>query len=294
MSHIVKKTCLALIFIFLMPGPFSGVFPAAAGATGEAEVSRPAAPREQPALIPTDFKNSDNLKYQIRALKSVMVSISSNYSENDAYAKNFFKNLINVVADCQVTPVESAGISEELAELMLKLKVVEEEETRLFRQFAKVLDEAYIPKSTINKMIARTRDVVMILKNKKNEQSDADGLIYKYYGVDGKGHKVFDRGETKYRGRSSFSGDDSGKTAELLKKYAPEDGGKKKKIVGIEFMDPNATPDETLKKQTEKDASKKDSAAREQSEIDELFENKPEKPKTETNKPEEPKPEEKK
>jgi len=286
MSHIVKKTCLAVMFIFLMPEPFSGGFTAEASATEEAAVSAPAV-REQPALVPSDFKNSDNLKYQIRALKSVMVSISSNYSENDAHAKNFFKNLINVVADCQVTPVESAGISEELAELMVRLKVVEEEESRLFRQFAKVLDEAYIPKSTINKMIARTRDVVSILKNKKNEQADADGLIYKYFGVDGKGHKVFDRGETKYRGKSSFIGDDRGKAAELIEKFTAEDTGKKKKIVGMEFMDPNATPDETLKKQTEKDNSKKDSAAKEQSEIEELFEKKPEPKKEEDKKTEE-------
>ncbi len=305
MSYIVKRTCLAIVIIMMIaPVPISGILPASARATGETEVSSPAAreqpateavevsqpiPREQPALVPSNFKNSDNLKYQLRALKSVMMSISSNYSENDVHAKNFFKNLINVVADCQVTPIESAGISEELAELMVRLKVVAEEESRLFRQFAKVLDEAYIPKTTINKMISRTRDVALILKNKKNEQSDADGLIYKYYGVDGKGHNVFDRGETKYRGKSSFVGENHGNTAELLKKFTAEDGGKKKKIVGIEFMDPNATPDETLKNQAEKDTSKKNSEAKEQAEIDELFENKPG-----TNKPEDEKAEDKK
>lgn len=210
--------------------------------------------------LPEKFKNIDNLKFAIKKLKNMFVSYSASYNENDGQLKTFISDIVSCLEDCDISAMESAGLAESLAETIVRLKVMPDEQKRIYDQFVRVMDEAEVKRSVSNKMVDDARAVAEMISGGKNAQGAPNNLIYKYYGVDAKGHAAHklekDRGVV--RGKSSFFGTGKTETAEMIQKYGDDPSDNKKKIIGIEFMDPVAARDNeaagAAAKQEKKDA----------------------------------------
>lgn len=249
------------IFSFLAAGAVLAAaihFTAAGGACQG--VAEKASPKE--VVLPESFKNAENLKFAIKKLKSMFVTYSVGYNENDGQLKTLITDIVSCVGDCDVSAMEAAGLSESLAETIFRLKVMPDGQKRIYDQFVRVLDEAGIKRSLSNDIADDARGVYEIISQGKESQGAPNNLIYKYYGVNGKGHAAHKTEKEKnfIRGKDSFFGAGKAETAEMIKKYSDDKAGKKKKIVGMEFMDPVAARETHAPGGDAKGAEKKDAA----------------------------------
>ncbi|HOD41001.1 MAG: hypothetical protein BWY32_01822 [bacterium ADurb.Bin243] len=227
----ISVVCIALFASCLAGGSFYTAPAFAAGETVTGEVS-----------LPDHFKNIDNLKFSIKKLKNMFVSYSTAYSGNDTQLKTFISDLVSCLSDCDISAMESAGLSESLAETIVRLKVMQDEQKRIYDQFVRVMDEADVKRPVSNKMVDDAREVVELLIKNKDSSNSTGSIIYKYYGVNAKGHDAHNVEKEKnvIRGKSSFFGDTSKKNeaSQIVKQYSEETPEKGKKITGMEFMDP--------------------------------------------------------
>lgn len=195
--------------------------------------------------LPENFRNIDNLRFAIKKLKNMFVSYAVSYNENDGQLKTFVSDLLSCLEDCDISAMESAGLAESLAETIVRLKVMPDEQKRIYDQFVRVMDEAGVSRAVSNKIADDAREVAEMISKGKNGQGEPNNLIYKYYGVNAKGHAAHklekDRGVV--RGKSSFFGTGKTETSEMIKKYGDDPSENNKKIIGIEFMDPVAARD---------------------------------------------------
>lgn len=226
----VSVICIALLSACLAGGNFyAGAAEAGEKSTGEVS-------------LPEHFKNIDNLKFSIKKLKNMFVSYSTAYNENDTQLKTFISDLVSCLGDCEISAMESAGLSESLAETIVRLKVMQDEQKRIYDQFVRVMDEADVKRPVSNKMVDDAREVVELLLKNKDSANSTGSIIYKYYGVNAKGHDAHNVEKEKnvIRGKSSFFGDTSRKNeaSQIVKQYSEETPEKGKKITGMEFMDP--------------------------------------------------------
>ena len=194
------------------------------------------------ASMPVHFKNIENLKFSIKKLKNMFVVYSTAYNQNDKQLKNFISDLVSCLQDCEISAMESAGLSESLAETVVKLKLMHDGQKRVYDQFVRVLDEAYIKRALSNKIVADAEKVAAMISKEENAKATPDNLIYKYYGVNAKGHAAhkIEKENSVIRGKSSFFGAEKGDTEQIINKYNSEQPEKHKKITAMEFMDPAA------------------------------------------------------
>ncbi|HBC75958.1 MAG: hypothetical protein A2008_09880 [Candidatus Wallbacteria bacterium GWC2_49_35] len=195
--------------------------------------------------LPENFRNIENLRFAIKKLKNMFVSYSSAYNENDGQLKTFVSDLVSCLEDCDISAMESAGLAESLAETIVRLKVMPDEQKRIYDQFVRVMDEAGVKRGVSNKIADDARDVAEMISKGKDAQGAPYDLIYKYYGVNAKGHAAhkLERDKGVVRGKSSFFGTGKTETSEMMKKYGDDPAENNKKIIGIEFMDPVAARD---------------------------------------------------
>jgi|GEM_PF-4099712 len=218
-----------------------------------AEPAQPAASGSQ-VEFPSEFKNAENLKYALKRLKNMFVSFSTNYNENDAAVKTFFSDLINCLGDCNISSMEEAGLAEALGEIIVKLKIMQDEEKRIYDQFVRIFDEAGIKRALSLKIVDNARDVAILLSKKKDGTAQTESIIYKYYGVEAKGHSAHKQEEKPVHGAASFFGTaepQKPQADELINKYNDDSQDKKKKIIGIELMDPVAARENSLSRDGE-------------------------------------------
>ncbi len=221
-------------YIFLIAFSVMFLFSAPLKAAEAAEVKE--------ASLPDHFKNIENLKFSIKKLKNMFVTYSTAYNQNDKQLKNFVSDLVSCLADCEISAMESAGLSESLAETIVRLKLVHDGQKRVYDQFVRVLDEAYIKRVVSSKIVADAEKVAAMISKDENAKASPDNLIYKYYGVNAKGHAAhkIEKENNVIRGKSSFFGTGKGDTKQIINKYNVEQPEKHKKITGMEFMDPAA------------------------------------------------------
>lgn len=201
------------------------------------------------ASLPDHFKNIENLKFSIKKLKNMFVTYSTAYNQNDKQLKNFVSDLVSCLADCEISAMESAGLSESLAETIVRLKLVHDGQKRVYDQFVRVLDEAYIKRVVSSKIVEDAEKVASMISKDENAKTSPDNLIYKYYGVNAKGHAAhkIEKENNVIRGKSSFFGTGKGDTKQIINKYNAEPPEKHKKITGMEFMDPAAARESAQK-----------------------------------------------
>ncbi|MEZ7892351.1 MAG: hypothetical protein QMC67_11440 [Candidatus Wallbacteria bacterium] len=202
---------------------------------------------------------NDRIKNELKRLQSAIVSAAQGYNkaEHENSVKTLIYSIAEAVIDRFISSDEETDLAENLSTVIVALKIDKYEAKRVYRQFTKVLEEGDISNSVANKINDNSEKIVDIIRNKKEKTAEADGLVYKYYGLDGNGPKgVREKNarELKVKGYDTFFGSDnqknSGATEDILKKYMSgeqSNGKKKKKIIGIELMSPNAAaPDKTI------------------------------------------------
>lgn len=242
---------LRYLFLFMVSGVFIFFTPAARAEVMEAE-------------LPAHFKNIENLKFSIKKLKNMFVTYAAAYNQNDKQLKNFVSDIVSCLADCEISAMESAGLSESLAETVVRLKLVHEGQKRVYDQFVRVLDEAYIKRAVSTKIVADAEKVAAMISKDENAKASPDKLIYKYYGVNAKGHAAhkIEKENTVIRGKSSFFGTEKDDTKQIINKYNAGQPEKQKKITGMEFMDPAAARESAQEaSNAEASGAKKDAEA---------------------------------
>jgi len=230
--------------------------------------------------------NLAHFKYETKRLKEFIVSATQDVPEHENDIRGFLKDVVDASVDGDIGDNEAVALSEAVARILFVLRITDEDrKAKIIKQFAKVMEEADIPRSRINRMTDNAEKVLAILEKKKTA-TNTDGLIFKYYGIEGKGHQNVGAGGKKSNGEmvKLMNLDDKKDNApsDIIKKYSgPEEGGKKKKIIGLDLMYPSTgqAPAEDdnggeAKKDDKKEAGPDKKNANSKIDVDDLFKDK--------------------
>ncbi len=226
---------LTALSIFIMPPAVRRAFadqkPVSTERTASAE-----------AALPEHFKNIDNLKFAIKKLKNIITAYATAYNENESQLKNFLSDLISCLADYEISEMEESGLAETLAETIVKLKVMPDGRKRVYDQFIRVMDEALVKRTVSSKIVDDAEKVSEIIIKKDDTGNSTERIIYKYYGVNAKGHAAHkvEKEKNIIRGKDNFFGKNEENADATMQKYNSASQEKGGKIIGMQFMDPVA------------------------------------------------------
>lgn len=290
MKKVHSEIIIFFVSLLLMAAVSGGKASGAEGDTGEAAVKKPAAKAAETPKAETQPKkviaNIDHFKYETKRLKNFLVSAAKNPSERETDIRNFLKDVVDASVDGEVGEIEGVALSEAVARIIFVLGITDEEQkAKIIKQFAKVMEEAEIPRSRINWMSDNAEKVAAILEKKKGTNA-ADGILFKYYGIEGKGHQNVGKDAAGRVNDTVKLMDAKNQEApsDIIRKYnVSGEGAGKKKIIGLDLMYPSsgqpAAAEEDGKKDEgardgKKDSGKDNKKPGDGIDIDELFKGK--------------------